>query len=170
MPVAYGGGINSKEKASEILALGYEKVVLNTFIYENNKIIPQLSERFGSQAVVASIDVGLCSKRGLSVYFNNAKIKADIDPLKWAKQCQELGAGELLVTSIQEEGTWSGLNKDLAKVLSEELDIPVIINGGANSIEDIITFLRIPQWWCGSKRPFCKNKEWAFSEYHTNEK
>ena len=137
MPVAFGGGINSVEKASEILSLGFEKVVVNTATHQNRTIISELSDRFGSQAVVASIDVGLCHNNGQSVYFDKGRVKADIHPLTWAKQCQERGAGELLITSIKDEGTWNGLNVDLAKLISEELDIPVIINGGANSIENI---------------------------------
>ena len=137
MPLAYGGGINSIEQIEQIFKIGFEKVILNTAALKNPKLISDASNVFGNQAIVVAID----SKRNLfgnhKVYGKNGKIKFDIDPISWAKKAEDLGAGELIYTSIEREGTWSGYDISTLKKISDNVNIPIIANGGAGSISHL---------------------------------
>jgi len=137
MPVSYGGGVSTVAIAEKILKLGFEKIVLNTNALKSPKLIRDISTAFGSQCVIVSIDVktnffGKQQCRGLSGTINSKK-----DPVTWAKEVEELGAGEILLTDIDSEGTWGGLNINLIKRVVESVNIPVIAHGGAGSVEHI---------------------------------
>ncbi|MBM3847473.1 MAG: imidazole glycerol phosphate synthase subunit HisF [Verrucomicrobia bacterium] len=137
MPLGYGGGIRSFEDAQIILKLGFEKVVVNTRALEEPSFITRLSEHFGSQAIIVSIDV----KRGLfwgdQVRSRAGGKNARRSPVEWAREVERLGAGEILLTSIDREGTWEGFDLDLVRSVSEAVRIPVIANGGAGKVEHI---------------------------------
>ncbi len=134
MPLAYGGGIKDFETAKKILSIGFEKVVLNTSAYKTPALITQISDHFGVQAVVGSIDVKKNMWGKYQVYVNDGTEKIANDPVVCAQTLQEKGVGELLVTSMDKEGTWQGYELDIIKKISEAVTVPVIANGGAGTL------------------------------------
>jgi imidazole glycerol-phosphate synthase subunit HisF len=137
MPLAYGGGINNFEVAKKIFQIGIEKVVINSIAFSKPSFITELAEHFGNQAIVASIDVKKNMFGKYQVFSNSGKKKQKIDPVVWAQELESLGAGEILLTAIHQEGTWKGFDIDIIKKISNAVSIPVIANGGASSLEDI---------------------------------
>ena len=137
MPLSYGGGIDNLQSAKQILSIGFEKIIINTAAAKNPALITQLSEHFGAQAVVASIDVKKNLWGKYQVYINDGTEKFSTDPVEWASELERLGAGEILLTSIDREGTWSGFDIEITKKISTAVGIPVIANGGAGNIEHI---------------------------------
>jgi imidazole glycerol-phosphate synthase subunit HisF len=137
MPLSYGGGIKDAATAKKILSTGFEKIVINTAAFDIPKLITEIALHSGSQSVIGSIDV----KRNLfgkySVYKCDGTKKAEQDPVIWAKQLQELGAGELLITSMDNDGTWKGYDLELLKKITEAVSVPVIANGGAGNVQHI---------------------------------
>jgi len=137
MPLSYGGGISSLTDAKAVFDIGFEKVAINTQAAENPSLICDIAGHYGSQAVIVSIDVrknlfGSQSVRTLSGRNNTRR-----DPVAWAKQVEQMGAGEILLTSIDREGTWEGFDLDLVKRITQTVSIPVIAHGGAGTIEHI---------------------------------
>jgi len=137
MPLAYGGGIRDIESADKILRMGFEKVVLNSYALENPDIVAQLADRFGSQAVIVSIDVRKPLFGPMTVHGQGGRKNSRRDPVAWAAEVERRGAGEILLTSIAREGTWSGYDVELTAVVSAAVNIPVIAHGGAGSLADI---------------------------------
>ncbi len=137
MPLSYGGGVKSFEIAKIIFDIGFEKIVLNSQVYVNQKIVSEISAHYGNQAVVVSIDVKKNIFGKYEVWINSGKINTKLDPLTWAKKVEELGAGEILLTSIDREGSWKGFDIDLVSKISNSVSIPVIAHGGAGNINDI---------------------------------
>ena len=137
MPLAYGGGINKFEDAKKIFKIGIEKIIINTAAFENPDLITQLAEYFGNQAVIISIDIRKNIFGKYHVYSHSGNKNQKIDPILWAQKVEELGAGEILLTSINQEGTWKGFDLDITKKISNSVSIPVIAHGGASSILDI---------------------------------
>lgn len=137
MPLSYGGGIRNFQIAKQILSIGFEKVIVNTEAFHQPNLIPSIAEHFGNQAIVASIDVKKNIFGKYQVYINDGRKKINIDPIEWAQQLQSMGAGEILFTSMDKEGTWTGYDIDIIKKVTSSLSIPVIANGGAGCIEDI---------------------------------
>jgi cyclase len=137
MPLAYGGGINNFEDAKKIFQIGIEKIIVNSVTFTNPSLIKQLAEYFGNQAIVASIDVKKNMFGKYQVYSNSGTKKQKVDPVAWAKELEQLGAGEILLTAIHQEGTWMGFDINIIEKISNAVNIPVIANGGASSIEDI---------------------------------
>ena len=137
MPLAYGGGINDFEDAKKIFQIGIEKVVVNSIAFSKPAFITELAEHFGNQAIVASIDVKKNMFGKYQVYSNSGTKKQKVEPVVWAQKLEQLGAGEILLTAIHQEGTWSGFDINIIEKISNAVNIPVIANGGASSIEDI---------------------------------
>jgi len=137
MPLSYGGGIGDFETARTIMSVGFEKLVINSQAYSNRELITQLSRHFGAQAVVASIDVKKNIWGKYFVYIKDGSEKVDIEVGQYAKLLQEAGAGEILLTAMEKDGTWSGFDVELTKKVAESLSIPVIANGGAGSVAHI---------------------------------
>ena len=137
MPLAYGGGINNFEDAKKIFKIGIEKIIINSVAFTNPTIIPELADHFGNQAIVASIDVKRNMFGKYQVYSNSGKKNQKVNPVAWAKKLEQLGAGEIILTSINQEGTWKGFDINIIEKISNAVNIPVIANGGASSIEDI---------------------------------
>ena len=137
MPLSYGGGIDNLGSAKQILSIGFEKVVINTAAAKDPSLITALSEHFGAQAVVASIDVKKNIWGKCQVYINDGTEKYNKEPEEWAIELERLGAGEILLTSIDREGTWSGFDTEITKKIAAAVSIPVIANGGAGTIEHI---------------------------------
>ena len=137
MPLSYGGGINSVDVAESVLKLGFEKIIVNTAAVKDPTLVRQLSEGIGSQSVMVAIDVkkdwlGRATVRGLSGRFNAHK-----SPREWAEEVEKMGAGEILLTSIDHEGTWDGFDLGLIQSVTEAVSVPVIAHGGASQLSDI---------------------------------
>jgi cyclase len=137
MPLSYGGGINNFETARQILSIGFEKIIINTAAARNHELVRQMSQHFGTQAVVASIDVKKNIWGKYQVYINDGTEKLHVDVVDWAVELESLGAGEILLTSMDRDGTWSGFDVEHTRKVATALKIPLIANGGAGSIEDI---------------------------------
>lgn len=135
MPLTLGGGIKSVEDIDNLLAAGADKVSINAAAIKNPLFIKQAADKFGCQCIVVSIDVRK-SGNGYEVFTHNGKRATRKDPVQWAKEVAELGAGEILLTSIDLEGTMKGYDLDLIKSVSDVVDIPIIANGGAGTLED----------------------------------
>lgn len=149
MPLAVGGGIKSIEDIRRLLEAGADKVLINTAAVETPEIIREAANIFGSSTIVVSIDAKKIdshdgrNNQKYEVYIKNGKCPTGLDPIKWAKKAEELGAGEILITSIDQEGTMNGYDLQLIKSISDNVSIPVIANGGAGKLEDFyeaITF------------------------------
>lgn len=136
MPLSYGGGISSMDEIKHILALGFEKVIINSQFYQNPELIKQASEYIGSQSIVVSIDY---KKRflGKGCYSNDGTIRQRKSPSEIAKEAQNFGAGEILLYSIDNDGMRCGFDIDTIREVSENVDIPIVACGGANDIHSI---------------------------------
>lgn len=137
MPLAYGGGIKSFDQAKEIFSLGYEKVILNSILYENPEVIREIANVFGTQSVVASVDVKKDIFSNYRLFSCSGKKKQKKDLVEWIKELQNCGIGEIMITDIDHEGTWSGYNFSLVKLVTENSNVPVIAHGGAGKKSDV---------------------------------
>ncbi len=137
IPITIGGGIRSVQDIDLALKAGADKITLNTQAIKNPSIIKEASRIYGSQCIVGSIEA---KRKGITweAYIDNGREQTGIDAIEWAKQLEDLGIGELCVTSIDKEGTKKGFDLELIKQISEKVDVPVIASGGANNSEDII--------------------------------
>lgn len=137
MPLGYGGGIRSLDQAKAVFEVGFEKVAINTQAAENPMLIGEIVNHYGSQAVIASIDVknGLFGSQTVRTF--GGKHNTRRDPVTWAREVEQMGAGEILLTSIDREGTWDGFDLDLVKRVTDAVSIPVIAHGGAGTVEHI---------------------------------
>jgi len=142
MPLAYGGGVRDVATAGQILRIGFEKVVVNSAALENPRLITELAERFGNQAVIAAIDVKRNVVGRARVVSRSATQAHALDPVEWAQELERLGAGEILLTSVDREGTWQGFDVPLTARVTAAVNIPVIAHGGAGSIEHIREVVR----------------------------
>lgn len=137
MPLAYGGGIRSVADAKTVFDIGFEKVTVNSEALIRPDVVRELSSYYGSQAVIGSIDVKRGLLGGYQVRGNNGRTPAQRDPVAWAREFERLGAGEILLTSIDREGTWEGFDLDLTRKVSDAVNVPVIAHGGAGNLEHI---------------------------------
>lgn len=137
MPLSYGGGIYSLEIAERILQIGFEKIVLNTQSFEQSGIISELAKAFGSQSIIVAIDVKKNFWGKYSAYSLSGSENRKCDPVDWAREVENRGAGEILLTSINQEGTWEGFDIPLVRSVATAVNIPVIAHGGAGSVEHI---------------------------------
>ncbi len=142
MPLSYGGGITSADQASRIYSIGFEKVILNSYAHQRPEVITDIATVYGSQAVVASIDVkrGLFGREGIRTHGGRKAQSAGV--VEWAREMADRGAGEVLLTSIDREGTWQGLDIDLIRRVSAAIDIPVIAQGGVGTIDHMVEGVR----------------------------
>jgi cyclase len=142
MPLCYGGGIRSVEQARRLIQLGVEKIALNTQAIENPALVRELAETFGSQSIVVSIDV----KQGLfgkyRVMTRAGRKASRLPPVAVAEQMAQMGAGELVVNSIDRDGTMLGYDLPLIRSIASAVDIPVIALGGAGSVEHLAAAVR----------------------------
>lgn len=134
MPLSYGGGICSLEVAKRVFDTGFEKIILNTATYSNPNLISEIAKVYGSQAVVVSMDVKRHLWKGNRLVAQGAKYWKETLPIDWARKVEGLGAGELLLTSVDREGTWDGFDIPLIREISKSVSIPVIAHGGAGDL------------------------------------
>lgn len=136
MPVAYGGGINSIEHIRKILGTGIEKVVINSAALRQPELVREAAREFGSQAIAVSIDVKRKLFGRYEVFSDGGSKATGSDPVTYAKKMQELGAGEILLASINRDGTMTGYDLDLVSQVAAAVGIPVIASGGAGKVAD----------------------------------
>jgi len=135
MPMTVGGGINTIEHARRVLQVGADKVSINTAAVNNPNLISEIAEHFGSQCVVVSIDYRRHADGRYEVFTYSGSKATGIDPVKFAMEAEKRGAGEILLTSIDRDGTFTGYDIECTLNVSESISIPVIASGGANSYE-----------------------------------
>lgn len=140
IPLTVGGGIRSLEDISSLLKAGADKVSLNTLAVESPSLIREAADRFGSQCIVVAIDVKF-EDGEYFVYTYGGKQKTDLLAVEWVKQVAALGAGELLVTSMNQDGKQSGYDLAILEQLREVVDIPIIASGGAGNAEHVVEAL-----------------------------
>ena len=138
IPFTVGGGISSVEDVSVLLACGADKISVNTSAVRNPQLISDLAQQFGSQCVVLAIDTK-CVDGEWYVYLNGGRIPTEIKTVDWAKQAVALGAGEILLTSMNNDGTKDGFALDITRAVSEAVNVPVVASGGAGTMEHFVT-------------------------------
>lgn len=136
IPLTVGGGIRTIDDINRLLSVGCDKVSLNSAAIKNPNLIDESAKKFGSQCIVVAIDAKKINEN-YNVFLNGGRIDTNLDALKWAKECENRGAGEILLTSMDCDGTKNGFEKNLTQKVSNLLQIPVIASGGAGKMEHI---------------------------------
>lgn len=137
IPFTVGGGISSVEDVSVLLSCGADKISVNTSAVRNPQLISDLSAQFGSQCVVLAIDTK-CIDGEWFVYLNGGRIPTEIKTVEWARKAVALGAGEILLTSMNNDGTKDGFALDITRTVSEAVNVPVIASGGAGNMQHFV--------------------------------
>ena len=137
MPLCYGGGVKTVEQAQRIFGLGIEKIALSSVVIQNPQLVTQIANRVGSQSVIVVLDVKKKLLGGYEIFTHNGKKTTGINPFKFAKELEQLGAGEIIVNSIDQDGVMKGYDFNLIDKISETISIPITVLGGAGSIIDI---------------------------------
>jgi imidazole glycerol-phosphate synthase subunit HisF len=140
IPLTVGGGIQSLEHIKLLLRAGADKVSINSSAVKNPNFVNQASERFGQQCIVVAIDARRRNDShnpGWDVYVRGGRENTGIDAIQWAKEVEQRGAGELLITSMDADGTQAGYDLELTKIIAEQVEIPVIASGGAGNCQHI---------------------------------
>lgn len=143
MPLAYGGGITTLKQAQAIFQAGVEKVIVNTAFFSAPTLISEASRMYGAQAVVVAIDAKThWLTRRPTAAFMSASRSSGISTVEVARRAVELGAGELMITSVERDGTMSGYDIELIRAVADAVDVPVIASGGARRTEDMLNAVR----------------------------
>ncbi|MFN4227329.1 MAG: imidazole glycerol phosphate synthase subunit HisF [Candidatus Ratteibacteria bacterium] len=137
IPFTVGGGISSLDDIEKLLSNGADKVSINTSAVRNPNLIEEAAKKFGSQCIVVAIDAKKIGSDKWEVFIESGKTPTGLDVVDWAKKVEELGAGEILLTSIDRDGTQDGYDIELTKIVSENVKIPVIASGGAGKLEHL---------------------------------
>jgi len=143
VPITIGGGIKSIDHITKLLRAGADKVSLNSCTFENPKLVKEASTRFGSQCIVASIDVRKKAGGIYECYKHSGTTPTGKEVISWAKTMENYGAGEILLTSIERDGTMHGYDLDLIRQVSDSVKIPVIASGGAGTYEHMYKAISI---------------------------
>jgi cyclase len=142
IPFTIGGGIRTVDDFRMILTRGADKVSINSQAVRRPELISEAAARFGRQCVVVAIDAKRNGRGSFDVYLDGGRRKTDLDAIEWASRAEKLGAGEILLTSMDRDGTREGYDLELTKKISEKLNIPVIASGGAGSMQDFAAVLK----------------------------
>ncbi len=139
MPLTVGGGVSTVDDIRQLLSAGADKVSINTAAVKDPLFVKKAAERFGAQCVVVAIDAkrSLTRKKKWDVYTHGGRQNTGLDALQWAKRVEQLGAGEILLTSMDKDGTKSGYDLELTRAISESVSIPVIASGGVGNLQDL---------------------------------
>ncbi len=137
IPFTVGGGISTVEDVRKLLEAGADKISVNSSAVKNPQLISDLAKEFGSQCVVVAIDTRLVNQSDL-VHIKGGREATSLNTIEWAKQAEALGAGEILLTSMDGDGTKNGFDLQITKLVADEISIPVIASGGAGSMDDFV--------------------------------
>lgn len=138
IPITVGGGVRSVEDATELLRAGADKIAVNTAAVARPELISDLAAAFGSQCVVLSVEAKTRTGGGWEAYCDNGREHTGLDAVEWAVRGQELGAGEILVTSVDQEGTRSGFDQALVQQIADAVPVPVIASGGMGALDHLV--------------------------------
>lgn len=136
VPITVGGGIRNLNDVNQILRCGADKIAINTAALKNPELIREVADKYGSQCMVLSIQAKKTAEAKWEAYYDNGREKTGIDVVQWARRGYELGAGEILLTSVDFEGTRKGFDLELVRAVSDLVPIPVIACGGMGDIND----------------------------------
>jgi len=142
MPFTAGGGLRTIDDIRALLNAGADKVTLNTQAVRKPDFISEAAERFGNQCIVVSIDARRIKTRKYEVYINRGRKATGLNPVEWAQQAVERGAGEIMITSIDQEGTMQGYDLELVKQVADAVSVPVIAHGGAGNPEHLVQAIK----------------------------
>ena len=138
VPMTVGGGIRSVDDAIQILRSGADKVAINTAAVTNPQLITDIARKLGSQCMVLSIEAKQIGPQRWEVYTDNGRERTGLDVIEWVKRSVSMGAGEILLTSVDREGTRKGFDIDLVRAVTTEVSVPVIASGGMGQVEDLV--------------------------------
>jgi len=138
VPITVGGGIRSVEDVRHLLRCGADKVAINTAATQNPRLISEVAEIFGSQCVVLSVEATRHPNGDWGVYTDNGREKSQYEVSEWVSKAVEYGAGEIMLTSVDQEGTGRGFDLDLIKLVTNEVNVPLIASGGMGSVQHIV--------------------------------
>lgn len=172
IPFAYGGGVRSLGDLEKLFSLGVEKVSINSYSVENPEFIKRASDYVGSQSIIVSIDVKKNLFGKYEVYTHGGKRPANLEPVKFAMQMEKMGAGEILINSINRDGTMVGYDIELIKSVANAVSVPVIACGGAGRIEDfskVVTECNVSAMAAGSIFVFHGKHRAVLINYPTQE-
>ncbi|MGE0755303.1 MAG: imidazole glycerol phosphate synthase subunit HisF [Alphaproteobacteria bacterium] len=142
IPITVGGGIRSIEDGIHLLRSGADKLAVNTAVVARPELITEMAERFGSQCVVLSIEAKRSANGKWEAYTDNGREHTGRDVVEWAKQAMSLGAGEILLTSVDKEGTRKGFDNELVQQVASSVSVPVVASGGMGSMEHAIDVIQ----------------------------
>jgi cyclase len=145
IPLTVGGGIRSIEDIRQALRAGADKVAINTYAVAHPEFIAEAAQAFGSQCIVGSIEAKRTGEGKWEAFTDNGRVETGLDAIAWAEKLVSLGAGELLITSIDQEGTAKGYDIELVSRIAPRVSVPVIACGGAGKSEDIVNVIRAGQ-------------------------
>ena len=137
IPLTVGGGVRKVEDVARLLAAGASKVSIGSAAVANPELVRLAADKFGSRSIVVAVDVKKTSASGWEVFIHGGKTNTGLDAVQWAKKMQEMGAGELLVTSMDGDGTKAGFDLGITRAISEAVSIPVTASGGAGTLEHL---------------------------------
>jgi cyclase len=172
MPVCYGGGIRQIDDVKRIFALGVEKVSISSYAVEKPEFIKELSKAFGSQSIIVCLDVAKNLSGDYEIVTNNARKWAGLNPFDFAVEMERLGAGELLINSVDKDGAMTGYDLDLIKQVTGKVNIPVIACGGAGSLNhicEVITSGGASSAAAGSLLVYCGSRKGVLISYPKRE-
>ena len=142
IPLTVGGGVRQVEDVRRLLNAGADKISINTAAVVNPQLVQEAADRYGSQCIVVAIDAKRTSS-GWEVFTHGGRKPTGLDALVWAERMQRLGAGELLVTSMDRDGTKSGFDLDLTRAISDAVDIPIIASGGVGNLQHLVDGVQV---------------------------
>ena len=142
MPLTVGGGIRTLEDMSTMLKAGADKVSINSSAINNPQLIGEGAEKFGSQCIVVSIDAKKTGEEEWRVFTHGGRKEAGLDAVEWAKEAVELGAGEIVLNSIDADGTKAGYDIEITRRISENIGVPVVASGGAGNLDHMVDVLK----------------------------
>ena len=141
IPLTVGGGIRSTEDFRELLAAGADKIAVNSAAIRNPSLITDAALKFGSQCVVLAVDAKRNERGSWDVYLNGGRVRTELDAIEWIRRAEKLGAGEVLLTSMDRDGTKAGYDLELTRAAADAVNIPVIASGGAGTMKDFADVL-----------------------------
>jgi len=138
VPLTVGGGVRSADDVNALLRVGADKVAINTAAVARPELITEVARRYGSQCMVLSIEAKRVAPERWEAYTDNGREKTGLDVIDWVKRAEKLGAGEIMLTSVDQEGTRKGFDIPLVRAVAATVSIPVIASGGMGKIEDLV--------------------------------